>query len=243
MKNLIVICFLFVFANLFSQKTFKSGKVVYSVKITPEMNSQRSLLLNGFGGFKRKMDNFSEKVKYTLEFNKENSLFYMNTDLALENEEGYSQLALVLNRADHVYFVDIKQKITIEQKPFLGDDFLVQSSSSDLEWKMINETKVIGDYTCYKATVKRRNNGPLKEEDRYSTYTAWYCPDISYNYGPFDFNNLPGLILELSIMDKSYIATTVEFNDNVIVLSKPTKGKLMTKEEFDKIGEKAFKNR
>ncbi len=244
MKNLIIIIvYLFISVSLFSQESFKSGEVIYNLKVTPESSFENPLKPNKFRDFQKKVNRFSEKLKYTLKFNKKSSLFYLNSDLGLDNQEGFNKLALILNKGDNVFFVDTKKKIMIEEKPFFGESFLVKSSTSDLKWKLINEKKVIGKYTCYKATVQKKNNGPSDKVAPFSTYIAWYCPDVPFNYGPFDFNSLPGLILELSIKDRTYIASIIKLKQEVIEIDQPNKGKLVTKEEFESIGKKAFENR
>ncbi|CAM1359511.1 GLPGLI family protein [Tenacibaculum xiamenense] len=244
MKSLVLvfICW-FISFNLFSQESFESGEVIYSVKIASKSNFENPLKRNDFNGFRKKMDRFSETVSYRLKFNRVSSLFSVNLDMTLEKEESFSKLAKVLTKSDHVYFVDFRKKTLIEQKPFFGEDFLVQSSTSDLKWELINETKVIGSYTCYKAKVKRKRSGPYKGEDAYITYIAWYCPTIPFNYGPFEFCNLPGLIIELSIKNRIYRATKVVLKKEEMKIQKPSKGKLVTKEELESIGKKAFENR
>lgn len=193
--------------------------------------------------FQKKTNRFSEKLKYTLKFNKKSSLFYINSDLGMEREDKFNKLVIILNKGDNRYFVDLKKRQMIEEKPFFGEDFLVVSATSDLKWKLVNEKKKIGKYICYKATVQRKNNGPKDVVNPHSTYTAWYTPDISFNYGPFEFNSLPGLILQLSIKDRTYTASKITLKKETIKIDKPNKGKLVTKKEFDDIGKKAFENR
>ncbi|QXP72992.1 GLPGLI family protein [Tenacibaculum sp. AHE15PA] len=243
-KFIVTIFYLIISVNLFSQELFKSGEVVYSVKISPEQNLNNSLNVKSmYYSFQKKANRFSEKLKYTLKFNKKSSLFYMNSDLGMESEDNFNKLALVLNKGDNRYFVDTRKRQMIEEKPFFGEDFLVVSATSDLNWKLVNEKKKIGKYICYKATVQRKNKGPKNQVDPFSTYTAWYSPDISFNYGPFEFNSLPGLILELSIKERTYTASVITMKKETIKIDKLNKGKLVTKKEFDDMGEKAFKNR
>lgn len=54
------------------------------------------------------------------------------------------------------------------------------------KWKLQNETKTIGKYTCHKATTEFRGRN----------YIAWYTPEIPLPYGPWKLQGLPGLILE-----------------------------------------------
>lgn len=64
MKNAITtIFYLLITANLFSQELFKSGEVVYSVKISPEQNLNNSLeSKNMYHSFQKKTNLFLEKI-------------------------------------------------------------------------------------------------------------------------------------------------------------------------------------
>ncbi|PWN07075.1 GLPGLI family protein [Rhodohalobacter mucosus] len=55
-------------------------------------------------------------------------------------------------------------------------------------WSLTDESKIIMDYKAYKAETAFRGR----------SYTAWYTPEININAGPWKFNGLPGLILEVT---------------------------------------------
>ena len=64
-----------------------------------------------------------------------------------------------------------------------------------VEWNFINDTiKTIENFKCKlaKTTFKGRN------------YYAWYTIDIPINSGPYKFNGLPGLVVELFDSKKHY---------------------------------------
>ena len=56
-----------------------------------------------------------------------------------------------------------------------------------MEWKIDSVTKTVGKYECIKATMSFRGRN----------YTAWFTPGIPVSAGPWKFNGLPGLIVEL----------------------------------------------
>ena len=70
------------------------------------------------------------------------------------------------------------------------------------------------------------------------TITAWYTPQIPVSHGPSEYGGLPGLILELTTDNTVMLCTKVVMNpEKRIVISEPTKGELVTKNEFQNIVE------
>lgn len=61
-------------------------------------------------------------------------------------------------------------------------------SQDKINWKLENEFKEVGEHKLQKATASFGER----------TWTAWFCPEISMNEGPYKFRDLPGLIFELS---------------------------------------------
>lgn len=58
---------------------------------------------------------------------------------------------------------------------------------NNIEWKLVNEFKTIGNAKCQKAiTTKYGRN-----------WIAYFNPKIPLSFGPYKFNKLPGLIVEL----------------------------------------------
>lgn len=67
------------------------------------------------------------------------------------------------------------------QKPVYGVE-----KRTEIPWKLINESKKIGNLLCKKATGTFRGR----------EYTVWYSVEIPLPYGPWKLQGLPGLILE-----------------------------------------------
>lgn len=90
---------------------------------------------------------------------------------------------------------------------------MVKESLKD-NWTMHNETKVIDNYVCYKAT-----NVNIIENDSGKIFrhpvVAWYCPQLPYNYGPNGYGNLPGLILELQVRNVVFGVKKIDFNSEL----------------------------
>lgn len=73
-----------------------------------------------------------------------------------------------------------------------------------IKWKVTKEMQNILGYTTYKATTNFRGRA----------YTAWFAPELPYNYGPWKLNGLPGLILKVENDMFSYEAKRIVLNSD-----------------------------
>jgi GLPGLI family protein len=91
----------------------------------------------------------------------------------------------------------------------VADKLLSNSYGYEIElaspvWKISSDTMTILNQLCQKATTtfKGRN------------YTAWFASSIPYKYGPWLFNNLPGLILKVEDDKKEFLFECIELNSS-----------------------------
>lgn len=108
-----------------------------------------------------------------------------------------------------------------ELKTLAYSIFLIESKHPTIGWKIIDSTKLIGGYVCQKATGN--SYGRL--------YTAWFCTDLPYSFGPRRLNGLPGLILEAydEKMEVVYRLKRVEdFNINLAPIGIPENAEVVT---------------
>lgn len=68
-----------------------------------------------------------------------------------------------------------------------------------IQWSFHPETKKIGKYVCKKATASFRGR----------SYTAWFTEAVPLNVGPWKFQGLPGLLVEI-YDNKREVAFTLE---------------------------------
>lgn len=64
----------------------------------------------------------------------------------------------------------------------------VRDSLSTKRWKILNEKKLINNFKCQKAQMKRDT----------TLITAWFCSDIPTQEGPLYYYGLPGLIVKVN---------------------------------------------
>tara|TARA_R110002051_G_C8664347_1_gene489477 strand:+ start:266 stop:1054 length:789 start_codon:yes stop_codon:yes gene_type:complete len=133
---------------------------------------------------------------------------------------------------DGLFYSNIKDSYLIEEKVTFDKKFLIKHEK--INWILINEEKKIGDYLCKKATAKKT---VVNSAGEFTTdLIAWYAPSIPLNFGPKNFNGLPGLILELTDRQMVYKVSKLELNSisKKYKVKIPKKGKLLTYEEYEK---------
>jgi len=100
---------------------------------------------------------------------------------------------------DGDFYTNSSKKKTYQKKRIGGELFTIVSNFSEREWSLQNETRVILNKKCFKATaldtIKNSKGSFLKK------ITAWYSPEIPYNIGPGSYTNLPGTILGLDVQE------------------------------------------
>jgi GLPGLI family protein len=177
---------------------------------------------------------------------------------------GRGRMWAALTPSGGTYYKNVKEKSFAVDREFMGKEFLVKDSLPNLKWKMEAETRVIGGYNCFKATAVKqvsktdfRNLKPKKEETvpkkpvdennktsfldalempKEVIVTAWYTPEIPVNQGPEGYWGLPGLILEVNDGKTVLLCSKVVLNPKVKAeIKAPTKGKLISQQEFDEV--------
>ena len=245
----ITILFLTLFSlATFAQKDFQ-GKAMYMSKTTMDMSRfgnemtevQKQQMMN-------RMKSFLEKT-YTLTFTKTESSF--KEDVKLETPGTNGPMWGRSNGQGSIY-KDLKDKEMIEDVEQFSKRFLIVEKMDQPQWQLTSETKQIGNYTVYKATMNiedktidfgsifgRRNNNQTddkKNEPKMIDVVAWYSPQIPVSAGPDRYWGLPGLILELSFDRTVMLCTEIVLNpEQKIEIQKPNKGDKVDREEYNKI--------
>ncbi|MEM0542269.1 GLPGLI family protein [Flavobacterium sp. j3] len=156
----------------------------------------------------------------------------------LTNEQSNHSTPLFVNYNGKVY--SVKDSIYL-QSSILGENIYVKNKQKE-DWNVTNESKLIDNYKCYKATSIYQVISPNKVFNH--PVTAWFCPDLPYNHGPNGYGNLPGLILELQIRNAVYGIKKIIFDSKEsFSLQELQNIKVLTEKERDEILEKGVLER
>ena len=158
-------------------------------------------------------------------------------------------------------YMNLKTKVYLKEEPIFDEDFLIVDSLKNYNWKLIPESKKIGDYTCYKATtilpipkkeleaynkyLKEKENGKIQlftvKEPKEIVTTAWYTSEIPISAGPMGYWGLPGLILEINSERLVLLCSKISIKlRDATKINAPTSSKKISQLEFDRLEEKSW---
>jgi GLPGLI family protein len=122
--------------------------------------------------------------------------------------------------------------VTKEGKSRTIGNYLV-SRKLNKDWKLVNETKLIDKYTCYKATTIEVVQNPKGNFEK--DIIAWYCPELPFSFGPLGYGGLPGLILELQTEDGVFGAKELKLIETDIEIQNLKNYKTYSETELNKL--------
>ena len=202
---------------------------------------------------------------YILNFNTSESLYKEEEKLEAPGQDGRFRFGGFGGAG--IRYKNIKEGDMLEETEFFGKKFLIKEELQKPEWQLTGETKQIGNYTCFKATLvkktdefdfaamRRRNRDDNAEKPKDTTnvrkvndeiempkeitVTAWYTPQIPVSNGPGEYWGLPGLILEVNVARTTILCSEITLNPKEkVTITAPDKGKEVSREEYNDIVKK-----
>jgi GLPGLI family protein len=243
MKKIYIVFILSCSINVLQSQNFQ-GKAYYESKTNATLNMEgREISEEQKKMIQERMKQALEKT-YVLTFNQSEATYKEEEKLQQPGTTGGGGGAFVMmgGFSSGGYYKDIKRGIYYDQREMFGKNFLIKDTLSKLQWKLENETKQIGNYTCFKATaikpvdqldfrsMRRKNNNEEKKDEAVKdsvktsslfgevdipkeiAVTAWYTPEIPISQGPGEYWGLPGLILEVSADRTTILCSKIVMN-------------------------------
>nr|WP_321225402.1 GLPGLI family protein [uncultured Psychroserpens sp.] len=255
-KLALIVYLFFFFGNVHAQE-FK-GEATYKSKRQIDIKLDSTQMDTGMQQQVMSMLKKQFEKTHILTFNKDESVYKEEESLGSPNPQGM-EMVMIGSGGSDILYKNIKEKRKINQTETFSKMFLIKDDLKEHEWVLQPDTKNIGEYTCFKATMTREIeemqsaisfNGykDLNEDEttipkmKTITITAWYTPQIPVSAGPAGYHGLPGLILETNDGSQTIICSKITINpkkSNDII--EPTKGKEVTQKEYDAILEKKLK--
>ncbi|MEC4113116.1 GLPGLI family protein [Myroides pelagicus] len=229
----ITILFLAFTSICFSQKT---NIAYYKVKYL--FNDENLENSSPYSSYLSKAKDYEEAVELKLLFNKERASFEMSTN----NRNSQNKLAFSLCGCDKTIYSNVTNKtikyynkgsapMNILENRYL----LVNTLFAD--WTLDNEQLKINGFTAYKATRTK-----IDVKGKPILVTAWYAPEFPYPFGPLTYSGLPGLIIQVQENNKMFTLSKIEFNKDITIEQEPTKGEVLSEEDFNKLQYQTYLN-
>ncbi|MFV0159248.1 GLPGLI family protein [Empedobacter falsenii] len=136
---------------------------------------------------------------------------------AMDNKPTYKDFTVTPN----LYYKEVDMGVK---------QYLIKDQIPDYKWKISREKTDIAGYQATKAEGVMMDSIPV---------TAWYAPAIPIKDGPTSLAGLPGLIIkaefEMNGAKMIYTLKDLKISDKDLKIALPTKGEVVTQDEFMKV--------
>ncbi|AXT58002.1 GLPGLI family protein [Aquimarina sp. AD1] len=134
------------------------GKAYYFSKTGMDMDfGRRQMSEDQKKAIADRMKSVMEKT-FVLTFNKSAATYKEEAQLDASGGGGGRWGAMLSGFTSNNYYKSIKDGQYYDQREFYGKNFLIKDSLAKYNWTLVNETKKIGNYTCFKATTTKKVN-------------------------------------------------------------------------------------
>nr|WP_262707726.1 GLPGLI family protein [Leeuwenhoekiella aestuarii] len=172
----------------------KSGRIDYKILMPESAFELKSVNISMRDYMKNELMKLKQaysSTQFRLKFNHSNSMFKVLQTMSIDGQNTSNDVAMSAD-ANGIFYTDAPSKSVIRQVHFENTEYLVKEEYPAFEWKILDKTKQIGQYTCYKAVaIKKLGNGKSIPVE------AWVATSLPFNYGPTNYSGAGGLILEL----------------------------------------------
>jgi GLPGLI family protein len=226
MKKIFLILVTFVCLTSFSQVS--KGKIIYTININADENVLKS---DNMGSTYSEMSKKAGTFSYVLYFSGSKTSFQKENKLnsrESEQDRMISDLASVMFTTQYNYYFDFKNKYMLSEI----EGTIIKDTVKPINWLINSESKLIDGIMCFQALSQVVYLG-RDNKTKFKKIVAWFAPSLPYSYGPKSAFGLPGLVLEFTEDEKTFIASKIELFEKEIQIDFP-KGKTVTKEEYDK---------
>ncbi len=168
--------------------------------------------------------NYNLKINYEISYNteipntKKGILYidkYFNKSLFIYgkkqdkniNIENDTSITYKSSQSVRFNYYNQKNDTLLSKDKIFKNEFVIKEKTPNFKWKLIDKEKMIDSVLVKKATLNFRGRN----------YIAWYSTKFPIKFGPWKFNNLPGLIIEIydETMRYHWVATSIEKNKNI----------------------------
>lgn len=182
----------------------------------------------------------SEPKDYTLTIYDNTSTYKKVEKLSNGQGGGGFSISVSFSGGGNGILKDLSTKEYSKSVNLMDKSYLIKDKLTEYKWQLTRETKKIIGFDVKKATAVI---------DSTKSVVAWYTPSIAVKDGPSMYNGLPGLILEIEIINTSKSdkksfgnvtikATEVKEVPDMKPIEKPKEKNVITEKEFKELSDK-----
>jgi GLPGLI family protein len=184
--------------NIYSQNIEVEYGVLFDIE-----NIKEEKFKNSF--FSKIINESKDKITYELIFNDSLSNFKIKEQLEIENFNKIRFAAGLIFEGEFVF----NKKKDVLIKIISNYNLVILNRQI---WKITDETKKIDGFTCYKATTEKI---VINSKGKFVfPVTVWFTPELPFSFGPGNYFDLPGLILEIQERNFVVFAKKINLNSN-----------------------------
>ncbi len=132
-----------------------SGQAVYKTKTNVDTDFGGREMTEQMRKQVMEMMKSALEKTYILNFNKVESTYKEEEKLATPGAGG-GMMMMMGNFTAGAQYKNTKENVFLQEQEFFGKEFLISDTLPKLEWKLVNESKQIGQYVAFKATAIKK---------------------------------------------------------------------------------------
>ena len=184
--------------------------------------------------------NMQEPKDFILTINENESSY--NKVEKIDNQQGGNGMRVSMSFGDsgNGLFKNLTTKDYLKSVKSFDKTYTIKDKLTEYKWQLTRETKKLIGFDVKKATAV---------VDSTKSVIAWYAPNIAVKDGPSMYNGLPGLILEMEIINtsksdkKSFGNTTIRATEvkevpDMKPIEKPKEKNVITEKEYKGLSKK-----
>lgn len=230
--RLILICIVLLSFNSGQTQEHKpiSGHVIYRT----EFIENKTLRESKSWDLIQRMQNKIKDAQFELIFNNNQSLFqiYEPSIINLNNAEVHAA-TITIGKGE--FYKNLLDSVFLRKVKSGGEELIValdpESHLAETWTIKEDESKTIKGFLCYKAV--RQKTVTNSKGDHKFTIEAWFSPEIPVGFGPKEFGDLPGLILELKDTHYVFYAQDIKTSVDSNLKIKAFKGKQIKESDYN----------
>lgn len=238
-----LIIWIILVSSLAANAQTQSGKVTYHYKAPEKFTSfvdtsrqavQQAGVKSFFKRKYRQLKIAGPYFRFYLKFTPTEALFYHQKGMTNDNNMNLNSLISLFTGAGDLYYTNLDEKIGLRQ---IGDSDakIIIKELGVLNWKIVPGKKEILGYSCHKAIATLNFYNGITQH-----YTAWFAPQLPYQFGPAGLSGLPGLILGLKTNHGYVYATALEFFNEPLIISRPQSKQMVSRKIHLKKAREAY---